>query len=140
MTDKLFIYCDGGSRGNPGPSAAAFIAVNTHTQTVHQQAKYLGIGTNNNAEYQAVLLALGWLHDFRPEALELVNFNLDSQLVVYQIIGKYQVKDQNLKSHLIEIKRVLAQLPVQVTFNYVPRAQNSRADHLVNETLDSHSV
>lgn len=128
----LNIFCDGGSRGNPGPAASAFVAKDLSGTIIYQQGFYLGQTTNNQAEYQAVVEALKWL----PDSSE-VNFYLDSELVVKQINGFYKVKDQNLKIKYLEVKKLLTERNLKVEkFNYIPREQNKSADLLVNKILD----
>lgn len=160
----LNIYCDGGARGNPGPAASAFIVKDPGGKVLHQQGFYLGIATNNQAEYQAVIEAMKWLSSFQSpptaqdakRSFELggdlrggieVNFYLDSELVVRQLTGIYRVKDQNLKIKKLEIDKLITR-EARGTRNYklkiknfvhIPRSQNSAADLLVNKTLDSHS-
>ncbi|KKU29106.1 MAG: Ribonuclease HI [Microgenomates group bacterium GW2011_GWC1_46_20] len=75
------IHTDGGARGNPGPAACAFVATDDRGHLIHQQGFYLGIATNNQAEYQAVIAALKWVSTLDPQPPAL-NFYLDSQLVV----------------------------------------------------------
>ncbi len=133
---NLSIYCDGGSRGNPGEAASAFIVFDQNQQLVFQQGFLLGQTTNNQAEYQAVVAALSWLQS-QPNNLQAVNFYLDSLLVVNQINGKYRIKDTNLKQKYLQIIKILDQLKLQIKFIHIPRSNNFRADALVNSTLDS---
>ena len=137
------IHTDGGARGNPGPAACAFVATDDRGHLIHQQGFYLGVATNNQAEYQAVIAALKWLneqmHKWPNE--QIVNFYLDSQLVVNQLNGNFKVKDICLKTKFLEIRNYLDQLgQLEIrNFEYVPRSQNAAADLLVNQTLDNHS-
>ena len=100
MNKKLIIYTDGGARGNPGPAAAAAVIKNAEGQVVVQAAKYLGETTNNQAEYQGVLLALQKAKDL--DASE-IDFFLDSELVVNQLNRHYKVKDLGLQSLFVKI-------------------------------------
>ena len=137
----LNIYCDGGSRGNPGPAASAFVVQDPNNQIIHKQGHFLGVATNNQAEYQAVIEALKYISSLNSHVSSL-NFYLDSLLVVNQINGKFKIKDTQLKEKFLEIKKYLGrleQLEIRIIFSYVPRSQNSSADLLVNETLDNHS-
>jgi ribonuclease HI len=136
---RLKIHCDGGARGNPGPAASAFVVLNENGEVVYQQGLYLGETTNNQAEYGAVLGAVNWLQSSQynlPESL--ITFILDSELVVKQLRGEYKVKDLNLKSKKMEIEKILtnSQFKIEKIIN-VPRAENSIADSLVNQTLDA---
>ncbi|KKS89938.1 MAG: Ribonuclease H [Candidatus Woesebacteria bacterium GW2011_GWA1_43_12] len=132
------IHTDGGARGNPGPAACAFVATDENGSLIHQQGFYLGVATNNQAEYQAVIEALKWLSqqttkDQRP----IANFYLDSQLVVNQLKGLFKVKDENLKIKKFEILDLITNYKLKIkNFAYVPRSQNAAADLLVNQTLD----
>ncbi len=136
---NLNIFCDGGSRGNPGPSASAFIVYDPSGALVYEQGFYLGVGTNNQAEYQAVHEALKYLtthylsHNPQPTTL---NFYLDSELVVKQLTGVYKIKDENLKLKAQEIKNLIFLSSAKINFTYIPREKNSAADKLVNSTLD----
>lgn len=143
-TKTLHVFCDGGSRGNPGPAACAFIVKDLQNKILHQQGFFLGITTNNQAEYQAVIEALKWLSTIHYQ-LSTINFFLDSQLVVNQITGTYKIKNQDLKIKNLEIKTLIKNCSRSATklmfkivnFEHVPRSQNFLADKLVNKTLDN---
>ena len=127
------IYCDGGARGNPGPAAAGFV-VKVDGQIVAEEGQYIGIATNNFAEYTAVIAALKWLAKvYRGQDL---NFFLDSQLVVSQLSGLYKIKNATIRNLVLEVKALENQFG-QTRYNYVPRAKNKEADRLVNLALDS---
>lgn len=131
----LNIYCDGGSRGNPGPAASAFVVQTISGKQIFQLGRYLGIATNNQAEYDAVLSALNWLSINNPQS-EVV-FYLDSLLVVSQLTGKYKIKNPDLKIKNLEIKHLISNFKLKIlNFVYVPRTKNFSADLLVNKTLD----
>jgi lactoylglutathione lyase len=134
MGQKLLLYSDGGARGNPGPAAAAFVAQNEQGETVKTDAKFIGNRTNNQAEYEALLLALKFAVD--QNASELV-CHLDSELVAKQLNGEYAVKDTVLQGLNRQVKGLLGCFK-KVSFVNVPRShrQISRADALVNKTLD----
>lgn len=135
--EKIIVYCDGGSRGNPGKSAAAFV-VKINGETVKSGSVFLGIATNNVAEYGAVILALDWLvenSDIRCQASD-IGFVLDSQLVVRQLTGVYKVKNKKLKELFIKIKNLENQLGTKIYFTSVSREKNILADSLVNQELD----
>lgn len=130
----MIIYCDGGSRGNPGPAAAAFVAIKEKT-VFYKESKYLGIETNNAAEYQAVLMAVNWVKDcgFKEE----IKINLDSQLIQRQINGKYKVKSEKLKKFYKQIIDILEKHNLKIKFTWSYRTDNEPADTLVNEELDA---
>lgn len=131
--NQLVIFSDGGSRGNPGPSAAGFVIMHNDT-VISEGGAYLGVTTNNIAEYQAVYLGL-------EKALELsaheVDFRMDSQLVAHQLNGIYKVRDPNLtviKGRIVELARRFH----RVTFTHIRRENNQLADGMVNKILDQH--
>jgi len=134
VTDNFWrIFTDGGSRGNPGPSACSFIIYDLRNKIIHQQGFYIGIGTNNNAEYLGVLHA--YKHLLSQENIPpKLQFFLDSELVVKQLSGIYKIKDPNLQSIAFKIKNF--QEGYSVSYHHIPRSKNSAADLLVNQTLD----
>ena len=133
--DSIVIYSDGGSRGNPGPSAAGYVILNNRQEVVEEGGEYLGITTNNIAEYQGVLLGL-------EKALELgykkVDFKVDSMLVVNQMKGFYKIKNRELWPVHERIRMLMEQFE-RVTFTHVNRQFNQLADGMVNKTLDTHA-
>lgn len=134
LTDKAVVFCDGGSRGNPGPSASGVVIKTTKDEKIVEFSKYLGEQTNNFAEYTAVILALDWLieHDYKE-----AEFFLDSELVVKQLNGQYKVKHPNLKPLFDQIQSRLTKL--STTFAHVYRKDNTEADAQVNLCLDAHT-
>lgn len=134
----MIIYCDGGSRGNPGPAASAFV-VTVGINVIDKGSRYLGIETNNVAEYRAVLLAVDWLIKNDKKNPSTILFNLDSQLVERQLNGLYKVKNENLKKIYNEIKTKISILNCEIKFQWGYRDANKLADTLVNEELDSKS-
>ena len=135
---SIRINTDGGARGNPGPAACAFVVTDDNVRLIHQQGFYLGIATNNQAEYQAVIEALKWLsQQTTKDQQPIANFYLDSQLVVNQLKGLFKVKDENLKIKKFEILDLITNYKLKIkNFAYVPRSQNAAADLLVNHSLD----
>lgn len=133
--NKINIYCDGGSRGNPGESACAFV-VKEGNKIIYSEAKYLGIKTNNFAEYGSVLSALFWLKKNKKFLTKEIVFILDSELVVRQINGDYKVKNKKLKEIYLEIKNILENYSQKIIFKNVSREKNKMADLLVNQKLD----
>lgn len=129
---KLFIYCDGGARGNPGPAATGFVVKNSAGQILVQKGQYIGKATNNVAEYRAVIAALEWIAD-HPSS---INFFLDSKLVVNQLKGLFKIKNKTLQSLVITIKKLERKLSAPVVYFYIPREKNKAADSLVNDALD----
>ncbi len=127
------IYADGGSRGNPGPSASGFVIMNDQEHVIHEGGMYLGITTNNQAEYHGVRLAL-------EKALEMgvktVDFRLDSLLVVNQMNGIYKIKNRDLWPIHERIQELMRDFN-KVTFTHVRREFNQLADGMVNKILDA---
>ncbi|HKB88133.1 MAG TPA: ribonuclease HI family protein [Patescibacteria group bacterium] len=134
MEKQLVIHTDGGSRGNPGPAACAFVAEENGVE-IFKASKYLAAKTNNFAEYSGVILALKWLEEKAIQTSQ-VTFYLDSELVVKQINGIYKVKDENLRNLFFEILTLIKKLGNSFVFKNVPREKNKEADLLVNLELD----
>lgn len=137
MEQNLVIFTDGGSRGNPGPAACAFV-VEKDGKEIVRSAKFLGYQTNNYAEYQGVILALNWLSSqpLIANYYSLITFFLDSELVVKQISGSYKVKNEVLRNLYFEVTSLLKKIKAKSVFTYIPREKNTIADLLVNEELD----
>ncbi len=133
--DVLIIYCDGGARGNPGPGASGVVVVNGMGETRMEIGKFLGVATNNAAEYAAVISALKWVLEEKVKAQKII-FKLDSLLVVKQLLGEYRVKDTRLKLLFSEIKNLEKKMTQKFKYVYIPRNENWRADKVVNQTLD----
>lgn len=131
MNKKLILYSDGGARGNPGHAAIAVVIFENHKK-IKTESKYIGIATNNQAEYEALLLGLK--EALKLGANELICF-LDSELVVRQLEGKYKVREEGLKDKVIEVLRLTNKFK-KVSFHHVMREQNKLADKLVNKKLD----
>lgn len=141
----MIIYCDGGSRGNPGPAASAFV-VTKDDKVFYKEGKYLGIETNNFAEYTAVLLAIEWLGKQQiTNHNQQITINLDSQLVERQLNGAYKIKSPKLKTLFDQIKLLITSMKqaslinskLLIKFQWGFRDKNTLADELVNETLDN---
>jgi len=136
--NALIIHTDGGSRGNPGPAAIGVIA-NIGKQQLFTLSEYIGINTNNFAEYSAVLFALKKIIELKP-AVNEIHFILDSELVIKQINGEYRVKDIHLIKLYAQIENLLKLLSKEkiITFSHTLRSGNKEADNLVNLALDNH--
>lgn len=129
----LHLFSDGGSRGNPGQSAIAAILEDPVGGTVLKEFKdRIGIETNNVAEYRALIEGLKMAQNYQPNRLIC---HLDSELVVRQLNGEYQVKMPTLKEYFDEVQELAAEFP-DVVFEHIPREDNYRADALVNQALD----
>jgi ribonuclease HI len=130
---RLILRTDGGSRGNPGPAGAGVVIESEEGKLLAQGHKFLGRMTNNQAEYRALILGLQAVARYQPAAVQVF---LDSELVVHQMNGRYQVKDTGLLPLYQEAKQLADALPV-IHFAHVPRSQNWRADALANEAMDA---
>lgn len=130
--NHVVVYSDGGSRGNPGPSAAGFVILNSDDVVIYEGGKYLGITTNNQAEYQAVCLGL---EKAKQLGAKTVDFRMDSLLVVNQLSGIYQIKNRELWPVHARIKDLSDEFE-RVTFRHVKREFNKLADGMVNKILD----
>jgi len=129
---EVKLYTDGGSRGNPGPSASGFVVLTMDGQTVVKKGVYLGVTTNNQAEYQALKLGL---EEVKRMGVRDVHVYMDSMLVVNQMLGIFHVKNRDLWPIHAAIKDMLP-LFRHVSFTHVPRELNKAADTAVNEALD----
>lgn len=124
---------DGGSRGNPGPAAAAAVASDASGGELADRCELVGEATNNVAEYRALLLAISLATELGASEVELVG---DSQLIVRQVRGEYKVKDAGLKPLHAEVVEALGRFE-SWEIRDVRRESNERADELLNEALDS---
>ncbi len=136
---EITINTDGGARGNPGPAAIGVIA-KARSETLFEISEYIGQQTNNVAEYTAVIHALHHLNEHQVTA-DNCSFILDSELIIRQIIGQYRVKEARLQALVAEVHRLIKELKdggrlKNITFRHVLRAENKRADQLVNQALD----
>jgi ribonuclease HI len=129
---KLVVHVDGGSRGNPGPAAAAAVLSTPDGDVVDEAAVTLGRTTNNVAEYRGLLLGLERAQALGADEVEVVN---DSELIAHQVTGRYKVKHPDMKplhAAALEALRGFERWSIRP----VPRAQNADADALVNQALD----
>lgn len=131
--EELKLFTDGGSRGNPGPSASGYVLMDVADNVVKKAGVYLGITTNNQAEYQALKFGLLEAHKLHAEKVDVY---MDSELVVKQMKGIYKVKNRDLWPIHEAIKQLVAAFR-SVNFTHVPRELNKLADAEVNETLDA---
>ena len=129
---KLVVHVDGGSRGNPGPAAAAAVLSTPDGDVVDEAAVTLGTATNNVAEYRELLLGLERAAALGATEVEVIN---DSELIAHQVTGRYKVKHPDMKPLHAEALRALGGFE-RWSIRPVPRAQNAEADALVNQALD----
>lgn len=129
----VVVYSDGGSRGNPGPSASGFVIMNEHEHVIHEGGMYLGITTNNQAEYHGVRLGL---EKALAMGAKTVDFRIDSLLVVNQMNGVYKIKNRELWPINERIRELVTKFD-KVTFTHVRREFNQLADGMVNKILNA---
>ncbi len=131
---KLIIHTDGGARGNPGHAGIGAVLKNVEKEVVAKISEYIGIATNNQAEYLAVLGAIKKAKELEAEELE---FFCDSELVVKQLNKEYKVKNKDLAQIFVQIYNLSLGFQ-KVSFSHVFREQNHEADELVNIAIDKH--
>ncbi len=127
-------YSDGGARGNPGPAAIGAVLCDANDAVIYETAECIGTATNNQAEYRAMTLALELAR--ARGATELV-CHADSELLVFQLQGRYRIKDLKLKALAEKVKSLASQFD-RITFRQIPRESRliARADKLLNQALD----
>lgn len=131
----LISYTDGGSRGNPGPAAFGYVLKTPDGETIAGHGEYIGVTTNNQAEYKAILAAIRKARELGAETLEM---RMDSELAMKQLTGEYRVKDAGLAGIYVLIHNEKIAFK-KVTFKHVRREFNTEADALVNKALDAHA-
>ncbi|MEQ6023357.1 bifunctional RNase H/acid phosphatase [Streptomyces salinarius] len=131
---EFVVEADGGSRGNPGPAGYGAVVLDAATgETLVEAAEYLGVVTNNVAEYRGLLAGLHAAKELDPDAR--VHVRMDSKLVVEQMSGRWKIKHPDMKPLATEAARVFP--PGRVTYEWIPRADNKHADRLANEAMDA---
>lgn len=133
--DLYTLNTDGGSRGNPGPAAAGLVIKDKNNELIKSLGEYLGICTNNDAEYRAVILGLETAKSLGIKNIICV---MDSELVVKQLNGEYRIKIQRLKDFVLKVRKLEKNFE-SVTYTHVLRDENTEADLIVNSVLDSRS-
>lgn len=136
---RFTLYADGGARGNPGPAGAGAVVFDEFGKRVVEVSDYLGVATNNIAEYEAILRGLTKLvATFPADHLKngSLTIRMDSKLVIEQLKGGYKVKHPNLVPRYFEVKNLIARHFTSVAFEHVYREQNVDADALANRAMD----
>jgi len=126
------LFADGGSRGNPGPAASGAVLVAPDGRILHEVGHFLGVATNNVAEWTALKLGLEAAIEHGVSSLAV---RLDSQLVVRQVSGEYRVKHPDLQPLHLRVKSLLRKF-THVDVQHIPRKENALADAVVNRVLD----
>ncbi|WP_148668092.1 bifunctional RNase H/acid phosphatase [Streptomyces sp. WAC05950] len=131
---RFVVEADGGSRGNPGPAGYGAVVLDPASgETLAERAEYIGVATNNVAEYKGLIAGLTAARDLAPDAVVLVR--MDSKLVVEQMSGRWKIKHPDMKPLAAEAARILPR--AQVTYEWIPRERNKHADRLANEAMDA---
>jgi ribonuclease HI len=136
---KIIIYTDGGSRGNPGPSAIGVVFCNERNQIIKKYSEYLGEMTNNEVEYQAVVFALEKFKALFGKKLAKsteIELKSDSELLIRQLNGEYKILDEKIQPLFLKIWNLRLDFK-KLKFKLIPREKNQEADRLVNETLNN---
>ncbi len=130
---EIIVEADGGSRGNPGQAAGGSVVIDASTgEVLAEIGVYVGIASNNVAEYSGMIAGVRRALELRPDA-EL-RVRLDSKLVVEQMSGRWKIKHPAMASLASEARDVLTGVPVR--FEWIPRLHNAHADRLANEAMD----
>ncbi|MFB9394013.1 bifunctional RNase H/acid phosphatase [Streptomyces coeruleoprunus] len=131
---ELIVEADGGSRGNPGPAGYGAVVLDPVSgEALAEAAEYIGVATNNVAEYKGLVAGLRAARELAPDAT--VRVRMDSKLVVEQMSGRWKIKHPDMKPLAAEAARVFP--PGRVTYQWIPREQNKHADRLANEAMDA---
>ncbi len=135
---NLTVYTDGASRGNPGKSGAGILITFENNKKTISLKQYLGILTNNEAEYKALIIALEYITKLTDtHRIFNILFLLDSQLLVNQINGVYSVKSPNIIPLYSQAKKLIENLNAVWEFRHIPRTLNREADKLANSAIDT---
>ncbi|MFD8015944.1 reverse transcriptase-like protein, partial [Streptomyces sp. NPDC059762] len=131
---ELVVEADGGSRGNPGPAGYGAVVLDPATgETLAEAAEYIGVATNNVAEYKGLIAGLRAALDLAPDAT--VRVRMDSKLVVEQMSGRWKIKHPDMKPLAAEAARAFP--ADRVHYEWIPRERNKHADRLANEAMDA---
>ncbi|MBV9022959.1 MAG: bifunctional RNase H/acid phosphatase [Streptomycetaceae bacterium] len=134
MPAELIVETDGGSRGNPGPAGYGAVVIDAATgETLAETAEYIGTATNNVAEYRGLIAGLRTARGLAPQAT--VRVRMDSKLVVEQMTGRWKVTHPDMRPLSVEAKNLYP--AGQVSYEWIPRSRNKRADRLANEAMDA---
>ncbi|TFD46020.1 reverse transcriptase-like protein [Cryobacterium sp. Sr8] len=133
MGRSFIVEADGGSRGNPGRAGSGSLVIDAETgEILAEIGTWVGIATNNVAEYRGMVEGLRRALELDPTAGILVR--MDSQLVVEQMSGRWKIKHPDMRELAAEARELIGHRPV--TFEWIPRAENARADALANRAMD----
>jgi len=127
------LFSDGASFNNPGPSGAGGVIFDKNQKEIDSYSIPLGFATNNEAEYQSLIIGLNRVLKLNPQKVDIF---LDSQLLVFQLTGKYKIKNPRLKPLFDKVKFLIQRIP-EVNFFYIPREKNKKADILAKKAASS---
>lgn len=136
--EKVIVYTDGGARGNPGSAGAGVYILNENGDVLKEVSRFLGVQTNNVAEYEAVVIALQELKKLFGKKTRGMQFELrlDSELIARQLLHQYQVKEEGLVPQFMRVHNLRVSDFPNLTITHVRREQNKEADRLANEAMD----
>jgi len=132
---KIIIYTDGASRGNPGLASVGAVIFD-NKKVLYEIRSFLGIKTNNWAEYEAVIQALDKTHKLNLFERD-IEIRMDSKLVAEQLSGNWKIKKDTLKEQYEKVQKILRKGFKNVSYVHIPRAKNAHADRLANEAIDN---
>jgi ribonuclease HI len=131
LQESWQLYTDGASKGNPGPAGAGWILINNRDSILVKDSKFLGMATNNEAEYEALILGL---KNALSLGIEEIKIHMDSELLVRQLTGLYRVKNPRLAIYFQQVRDLLNKFS-GYDIIHIPREQNREADAMANEAI-----
>jgi len=139
VNNRVLVFSDGGSRGNPGPSAIGVYIEDRNGKELVSIGKKIGHATNNVAEYMAIVEAFDWLCKNKSmfEDNAKIFFYIDSELAYSQLSGLYKVKNAIIRELVFKVRQKEAELGIPIYYSHIPREKNEKADLLVNLALDN---
>jgi len=135
----LIAHIDGGARGNPGPAAIGVVVKDSHGTLLFEEGQCIGHGTNNEAEYRALIRLLEVSAQnplIKDSGAKTLRVHCDSKLIVMQVIGEWKIKEPRLRELYNQVQAVKLTVPFVLRIKHVPREENKDADRLVNAALD----
>lgn len=136
---QLSAFTDGGSRGNPGDAGIGGVVYSPNKEVLFEFSKYIGVATNNEAEYTALLSVLEWIKEYKSDFDGVVCY-LDSKLVVEQMNKNWKIKEPRMRVLAEKCWKLVSEIEKEVLFVHVAREKNKVADLLVNQALDAHQL
>lgn len=137
MSKHIYVFTDGASRGNPGLAGIGIAVKDVEGNIIETHRKFVGNATNNTAEYTALIESVRFLNKLKSD-FDVINFQLDSELVVKQIKGEYKIRHKDLIKLSLEFWKEIKKLNKNFTVTHIPREENKVADKLANEAIDEH--